>query len=339
VPGKRSDKRRGIYKRGGLYWLRTDPVEGTPKSTRSKTLEGAREFLAERERLASNPAYTAAHQTTLGVWVSRMLANKEQGRAPATALFYRQKAGHLLRLIGATTPLARINSMVVEDYKNRRFAERAHHYTISKEFNALRQTLKMASYAGQYPFNIQQLFPLEFGLGYTPRDTVLPREQEAILKLACTPTQWAHVAFILGSSARYSELFAAQPSDYDRDTKTLRLRGTKTEGSDRVIPVIGSLRHYIVEAFEHLPFGWRAITSQLPAICKRAGIARLTPNDLRRTCATRLVEDGVNPYDVIKLTGHVDTKMLKRVYDRSKVESVGAAIEQQIQASKQARKP
>lgn len=35
-----------------------------------------------------------------------------------------------------------------------------------------------------------------------------------------------------------------------------------------------------------------------------ARVARLTPNDLRRTVATRLIESGVDAYTVAKITRH-----------------------------------
>lgn len=329
--------RKGFYKRGGIWWYRTDPVEGLPRSTKSKTVEGSNEWLAERERLAANPSYAAAHQETLGEWVKRMLADKEQLSRPETLRFYREKCGHLVRFFGQDCPLVRINASAVDDYKNTRFGEGAHHYTISKEFTALRQVLKKAARAEVYSYDLTKLFPAEFGHGYTPRETVLTPEAEAVLRRELDPEHWAAVAFILATGARSRELFKAQQSDWNRDAGTVVLRGTKTKLSHRVIPALSVTKPYLEQAFAHVPFANLTPSSlrhMLLRVAKKHGLAHISPNDLRRTCATRLIEAGCEPYFVSRITGHTDLRMLKRVYDRSALETITESLESQMAARK-----
>jgi integrase len=329
--------RKGFYKRGGIWWYRTDPVEGVPRSTRSKTLEGAEEWLKERERRASSPSYTASHQETLGDWVERMLADKAQLRSGDTLTFYKQKCGHLIRFFGADCPLVRINSASVHDYKNARFAEGAHHYTISKEFTALRQVLKRAARAEVYSYDMSKLFPEEFGHGYTPRETVLTPEAEAALRRELEPEQWAAVAFILGTGARSKELFKAQPGDWNRDAGAVLLRGTKTAMSNRTIPVLSIAKQYLEEAFAHVPFTTltpSGLRHALLRVAKKHGLDHISPNDLRRTCATRLIEAGCEPYFVSRITGHTDLRMLKKVYDRSALSAIAETLESQLATRK-----
>lgn len=323
---------KGLYKRGGIWWCRTDPVEGVPRSTKSKTRAGAKEWLQERERRAANPSYAASHEETLKVWVGKMLADKEQLKSEATLRFYKQKSGHLLRIFGEECPLVRINSDAVDDYKNKRFAEGAHHYTISKEFNALRQTLKKAARASVYAHDLATLFPSEFGLGYSPRETVLSPEAEEVMRRELPPERWGAVAYILGTSARLGELMRAEPGDWDKAKGTVLIRGTKTEKSRRVIPVLSVTRAYLEAAQPYLPFQWPRMAKDLAEFCVKWKLPHVSPNDLRRTCATRLIEAGCEPYFVSRITGHSDLKMLKKVYDRSTVESVGERMERQLQA-------
>ncbi len=324
--------RKGLYKRGGRWWCYSDPVEGERVSTGSKTLEGAIEWLKERERRAANPAYAASHVETLGKWVKRMVADKQQQRSASTVEFYAEKSGHLLRVFGEDCPLVAINADAVDRYKNQRFAERGHHHTIAKEFTALRQTLKKASRAEVYSYDLSKLFPPEFGTGYKPRKTVLSLETEAILRNELQPHQWAAVAFILATSARFGEMLRAQPGDWDRKRGTVRLRGTKTEKSDREIPVVSVMVPYLEDAAPYMPFDFASMSQQLKRVCKRHGLPPITANDLRRTCATRLIEGGADPYSVTRITGHTNTKMLKEVYDRSRVDAAGEAIESQLAA-------
>ena len=54
----------------------------------------------------------------------------------------------------------------------------------------------------------------------------------------------------------------------------------------------------------------------LARACRAAKIPRVSPNDLRRTFASLLVQDGV-PLDVVaKLLGHSSAAMVYRVYGR-----------------------
>ncbi|HTA94444.1 MAG TPA: hypothetical protein VK745_32910, partial [Polyangiaceae bacterium] len=46
-----------------------------------------------------------------------------------------------------------------------------------------------------------------------------------------------------------------------------------------------------------------------------------------RTVATRLIEAGVNPYTVIKITRHTSLAMLKKVYDRATVSATRELID------------
>lgn len=334
---KSSSNRRGLYKRGGRWWCYSDPVEGGRVSTGAKTLEGAQEWLRERERRAANPAYSASHTETLGKWVRRMLADKQQRRSAATLEFYTEKSGHLLRIFGEACPLALINADAVDLYKDKRFEECAAHYTISKEFTALRQTLKRAARAEAYAYDLSKLFPEEFGHGYTPREGVMSLEAEAILRRELRPHQWAAVAFIIATSARLSEMERYQPGDWDRERGTVLLRGTKTKKSFRLIPVVSIMIPYLEAAEPYAPFDFASLTQQLKRICKRHGLPPVTANDLRRTCSTRLIEAGADPYAVTRVTGHTNTKILKEVYDRSRVDAAGEAIEGQLTARSEQR--
>jgi integrase len=329
--------RKGLYKRGGRWWCYSDPVEGGRVSTGAKTVEGAQEWLRERERRAANPAYSASHAETLGKWVRRMVADKQQQRSAGTVDFYTKKVGHLLRLFGEGCALSAVNSEAVDRYKDQRFSEGAAHYTISKEFTALRQTLKRAARAGVYANDLSTLFPPEFGHGYTPRETVLPDDIEDQLRLELKPHQWAAVAFVIATSARFGEMRRAQPGDWDRERGTVLIRGTKTAKSHRVIPVVSVMVPYLEAAEPFLPFDFDSLTQQLKRICKRKGWSPITANDLRRTCSTRLIEAGADPYAVTRVTGHTNTKILKKVYDRSRVDAAGEAIEGQIAARTEQR--
>ena len=65
------------------------------------------------------------------------------------------------------------------------------------------------------------------------------------------------------------------------------------------------------------PFApWPYVNRDLARACRAAKIPKVSPNDLRRTFASLLVQDGV-PLDVVaKLLGHSSAAMVYRVYGR-----------------------
>jgi integrase len=78
---------------------------------------------------------------------------------------------------------------------------------------------------------------------------------------------------------------------------------------------------------------------RLPERCEVAKIPALTPNDLRRTVATRLIESGVDAYTTAKITRHATLIMLKRVYDRSNTATTRKLIDKPTGTKRYSRAP
>ncbi len=60
--------------------------------------------------------------------------------------------------------------------------------------------------------------------------------------------------------------------------------------------------------------------------CKRAGIARVTPNDLRRTLASWLKQAGVDSFAVAQIPGHTTSRMVELVYGRIDQRTLATAM-------------
>ncbi len=107
------------------------------------------------------------------------------------------------------------------------------------------------------------------------------------------------------------------------DAREIELRKTKN-GKPRRIP----LNENLVRMFEalkakngHSPYVFPNPTTKRPyfdikhsflAACERAGIRDFRFHDLRHTCATRLLDGGVNIVTVRDLLGHFDVSMTQR---------------------------
>jgi integrase len=98
----------------------------------------------------------------------------------------------------------------------------------------------------------------------------------------------------------------------------VRLPGTKTPSSRRVIPLAKPLRAYLgTLPDEHRGYvaePWPNVRRDLALACERAGIARVSPNDLRRTFASWLKQAGVDSMTVARLLGHTTSRMVELVY-------------------------
>ena len=92
-------------------------------------------------------------------------------------------------------------------------------------------------------------------------------------------------------------------------------RRRETANAARTIPIPKQMRFLLVGVKP--PFTpWPYVNRDLARACRTAKIPRVSPNDLRRTFASLLVQDGV-PLDVVaKLLGHSSAAMVYRVYGR-----------------------
>lgn len=318
-----------LYRRGKVWWCRTDPVTGKRTSTQCTNRRAALTWLADRERLAANPRDYAADQATFGDWAQRVADLKKTTRAAGTADMYRVKLGHALRLFGASMRMSELTPPRVDWYIGVRQAEGASNNTIGKELTAIVQVARHAARAGEFGGDQKTLKPIGFSIDYTPRDRVLSDGEVTLLRVGMPEARFAGVAFILVTSARDSEMRRATAADYDPRRRVMRLRGTKTERADREVPIPSWQTELFAESVQHLPFSEAGIASSLTYWCKKLGLRHASPNDLRRTCATRLLARGVSFDVAAKVLGHSGTQMLFRVYGKLSGDELVRLVESQ----------
>lgn len=319
-----------LVRRGRIYytWV-PKPGGGTRRVTTNCTDPKAAAAKArELERRAADPAYQASYTTTVQQACDRFLASRKRaGRAAGTLHHYEVKTSHLATKL--RVPLAALTMAAVEAYIDKRTSEGAARTTVKKELRALGAVLRHARRAGLWAGEIDRVIP-EYADDYQPRKRSLTFvEARALLEALCAPdnaqpegvalNRAAMVAFILGTGARWSEAVRARAEDVASDY--VHLRGTKTAGARRTVPIIPLTAPLVAYATQHggdgrLFVAWLNPVRDLEVACRQAGIAKVSPNDLRRTIATWLRAMGVDISIIAAFLGHATSRMVERVYGR-----------------------
>lgn len=321
-----------LYKRGDTWHADFVDRAGRRRrvSTRTADLKVARARLRELELATTD---RASHPTEALDDALRYFVDVTHASSPAgTVSSYRQKARHLSRLMGAEQTDA-ITRERIERYIASRLGEGAHTHSVHKELVVLRGALTASRARGLFhgPPDVVPRFRAQ----YTPRTTYLTPDQFAELAehLVRNPPgprapdlrrqRWErrrngrvlYCMLIAFASPRVGELEALQWEHVDLARGVLRIPEGKTVG--RPIAIHPMLRPWL-EAM-HAGTGpviepWANVQRDLASAAARAGVPRVTPNDLRRTFASWLVQAGTPLLVVSRLLGHSSTRMVDLVY-------------------------
>jgi hypothetical protein len=157
------------------------------------------------------------------------------------------------------------------------------------------------------------LFP-KFSAGYVPRDRYLTRDEAAVLLRELGPHRVPWVLVAITTSGRLSEVERLRwEVNVDLVGGWLLLPGTKTTLARRKVKMPKVLLDFMRERGPVVE-PWPNVRRDLAAACRRAGIPRVTPNDLRRTFAAWLLQAGETSFVVAKMMGHSTTKMVDTIY-------------------------
>ena len=332
--------RSGFYWRGGVIWRRTDAIDGLPRSTGCRDPEAAYIWDSERQRIRSNPAYAASHSARLGDWGLKMLKLKGRSRAAGTLRMYEQKLGHFVRVWGEDAALASVTAPLVDAFIEQRRDEGAKSNTIARELTCLRQLLKHAKRAGEFPSDIGAIMPIAFAAEYVPVTRTL--------KMGDLPKLWtalnddrerAFLALALGLAMDKGDIERAEVGDYDQVRGVMRVRGTKTDTRDAEVPVLEHVRELVEWAVTQLPIVWPDSSHGIGKACKRAGLPHLSPKDLRRTAASWLMASGADQTHVSRFLRHKGDGMVRKVYGQITAEELGTLLRPSAESLQQTSGP
>lgn len=334
--GKNGDGMR-LYKRGDVYWWSvTEAGRTVRRSTRERDREAARLVVAEweRQRSAANPT---PHNATVRNALERFLkVLPHDVPNENTRNMYECKARHVDRLLGAVRlrdieldGVARVRGFIEQ-----RESEGASSHTIHRELTTLRRALRVARESRLFQGDPRAVIP-RYAAGYVPRTRYLSCFELAAVMDHLDPGRAAMLAFVVATSSRRSEVRRAQRGDVGREH--IALRGSKTLGSKRLVPVVSLFRGLVDRAVRDgdgrtplLFRPWGNMRRDIAATCRRVGCDPFTWNDLRRTTGTWLLQLGVSIDVVAKVMGHASTAMLYRVYGQLNAGDLGRLIESRL---------
>lgn len=309
-------------KTGGTWYGWYYDAYGKQRSVCLKTKDKRAAQLAlrrlEREAHASPGVSKDAAPRPLKHALAYLVEEGTAGRSAATVEMWASKAGHLLRLLGDVD----INDPKlyehVNTYINTRIDEGAAPSTIAKELATLRAALKLAHKRRLMLLNPAAVLP-SFSAPYVPRDRYLTQAEfgRLLAQLGEERRLWVELAVYTGG--RFSEIERLTWEDHVRlDAGWIVLPGSKTKKSRRTVPIPPPLMEALVASHRRegpVALPWKEnVRRDLAAAAKRAGIDRITPNDLRRTYASWMKQAGVDSKAVADLLGHTTTRMVDLVY-------------------------
>ena len=328
-----------LHKRGDVWHVYCLDRNGRRRraSTRQADKKRADVVAADWYRKLGDPTHHAADTTTIQSAAESLIeALKQRKRSPATiGHFYRIKLSHIARLLGAHTPLAKIDARTVDGYIADRDSEGASSHTVAKELTALRMLLKHARRRGEFDKELSQVMPVGFATGYKPRERRVT-ESEAWAIIRELPDGAArYVAFVCATTGR--DLAAKRAKGRDLTPDGIRVHDRKTKLATRTVPLTTVTEAFARHAFRDVApdapvaEGLGSVRHALRRACERLKLAPLSPNDFRRSVAHWLLERGVPRDAAAAFMGHGSTKMLDLVYGKLDTKELGATIRRALE--------
>lgn len=247
---------------------------------------------------------------------------------------------HIARVLGPELSLVQIDAAAVDRYLTTRDKEGAALSTQGKELSTLRGTLRHAARNGQFHRSLESVMPHGFEVNYVPLETHLTLSEFDRLLSMLEPHRAAVCAFIVATAADWKSVHAARRADVNLKAGTALIRGSKNPHRRRLIPILAPYRPLVEMSLKHMPFApWNNVRRDIEVACRRAGLHRVTPRDLRRSHGSILRQMGVEPHLIAKMMGHMDGRMVERVYGQLPVDALSTILDERLEGAPVAPTP
>ena len=330
----------GVIKRGNSkFWYIQFQYNGRTFIKSSKTSDKRLAEVMEanwRKQLVEQNVFGSKERVTLKTALSMFCDSKTQLASYSHLVRYTKV---VLDLLASKKYIDEITSSDLERIRLNRIQLGYSTQTIKHIFNAVRGTTKYMSRMGyrvsevEYPKITLSKGKLRY-LTFDEEKRLLEANNPARLVKGMPPygqrpknTQremddlYDFLVMLLDTGARYSELSALTWQQINLTEKTISLWRPKVKNesilfmTDRLYQIL-TIRHNKKTSkfvFENSTGGARNyIPSTLRRTFSRAGLPDCTAHTLRHTHATRLIQNGLNLYEVKEILGHADIKTTMR---------------------------
>jgi integrase len=314
---------KGLYKRGGVWWMSYRDALGVQRFESCKTGrkdDAERQLLIRRQEILDGIVPTAKVKPTgLTDFLGEYLQHVTQQRGIETK---RLHVRHLIRILG-NPPLHTIAVKIIEQYRGKRRGEGVGPATINRELSTLKHALTIAaSWKLIRQTHRDELKAVRMDREPPGRLRYLAnQDEEDRLLEGCRGRFKALVVVALHTGMRKGELLKLQWDDVDLEQGYIHVRESKS-GDRRTIPMnetVWSMLHtlrvrpdipWVFHTEEGRPY--RDTHKTFTWVCKRAKIDNFRFHDLRHSFASKLVMNGVPLATVSHLLGHKSIMMTMR---------------------------
>lgn len=331
---KREKGSGSVYLRGRVWWIAYEGPEGCFKeSTRTTIKEEAKNLLRFRLHALRN-GLADTRSTTIGELMLAVLRDYRVNGKRSEADAESRWRVHL-EPVFAQLPAARLTSLMLEEYMQRRLDQGAKPATINREFALLKRAFSLGLAATPPRVTSTPKFP--HLRENNVRVGFLADSQYEALAAACAKRSLeVRTIFECGYQLgwRVSEILSLRVGNVDLVDNAIRLEpGTTKNGEGREVfmPLRLSLlmRQCARGKESHHPlFGIKDFRGAWEAARKEAGVPNLLFHDLRRTAVRNMVRRGIPEHTAMKITGHRTRSVFDRyhIVDQQDLKSAAARM-------------
>ncbi len=269
-----------------------------------------------RTSLGSQHAPRVPGDPLLAEIMALYLKHADSLRSPKTAKYHALRVGPWVE--GRRASEARhVAAQMTQDMTG--------HYkpaTINRSLGALSKALRLAYKTEVVPFDYSGV--IERLPEKNQRDTVLSLEEVKRLADCSSAAVKAAIWIAIYTGCRRGEILALKKEDVSETSLRLRAGNTKTLKA-RSVPIAAPLRPWL----EYVPLtvSMEGLKTGFRRAREKAKMPHVTFHDLRRSCATLMIQAGVDIYVVSKLLGHSSVQVTQSRYGYLQEERMREGLE------------
>lgn len=328
-----------VLKRGTQYWYIQFQFRSKTyiRSSRTTDKKAAEQMEREWKRQLHAQAFLGHKERITIQDAMNQFVDSKKGTANHKNLLTHSKS--LARLFRTSRYLDEVTSEDLERLKRDRYNEGCAPATLKHTFNTLRGACKYAKRMGYQVSDFEfpevklpnhrlrylsleeekrlfkELDPKREGTGLIPYKKRPPGAKEEML------SAYQVVILLLDTGARYSEIAGLEWRQINLTDRTIQLWRPKVQNesviymTDRVYRLLSQrdkekTSKYVFTNRKGEKRGYA--TQSIRKAFRRAGLSDCTIHTLRHTTASRLIQNGMNLYEVKEILGHSDIKTTMR---------------------------